>query len=406
MRPCRLLPAAFLLALGFLLAGPSAAQAQRVEDPFDPGALHEVRVFINSRELPLLRERFDLNTYYPADFQWQSIRVRSVAVRSRGVASRSGTKLGLEVDFDYYTKGQQFFGLDSLVLDNLTQDPAMVRERIAMSFFARMGLPAPRTSFARLYINNVFQGVYSIVEPVEQPLLERSFVNADGHLFEYHWLWPFYAEDLGPDLSAYRPLFEPRTRRLEPDAALYGPIADLFREVNGGDEVTWRARVDGYLDLEAFVRHVAVENFLAEPDGLLGYAGMTNFYLYRPIGTTRHRLIPWDKDLALSQIDYPILARAGENAIFRRAMSYSDLRDLYLQVLEECVQASVEDGWLAGEVERAAFLITPAAYEDALKPYSNADFDAAIRFVQEFAARRAAFVWEEVARLRRALQPQ
>ena len=50
-----------------------------------------------------------------------------------------------------------------------------------------------------------------------------------------------------------------------------------------------------YLDLEAFVRHVAVEAFLAEIDGVLGDWGMNNFYLYRFERTTRSTLIPWDK---------------------------------------------------------------------------------------------------------------
>ena len=53
-----------------------------------------------------------------------------------------------------------------------------------------------------------------------------------------------------------------------------------------------------YLDLEAFVRHVAVEAFLAEIDGVLGDWGMNNFYLYRFERTTRSTLVPWDKSEA------------------------------------------------------------------------------------------------------------
>ena len=54
----------------------------------------------------------------------------------------------------------------------------------------------------------------------------------------------------------------------------------------------------GFLDLEAFVRHVAVEAFLAEIDGVLGDWGMNNFYLYRFERTTRSTLVPWDKSEA------------------------------------------------------------------------------------------------------------
>jgi hypothetical protein len=102
-----------------------------------------------------------------------------------------------------------------------------------------------------------------------------------------------------------------------------------------------------------------------------------------------------------SQSGYPILARAAENPILRPAMSYPDLRDLYLQVLEECVRASLEGGWLEQEVERGLLLITAAAQQDLLT-YSNEEFDEASRFVREFAARRPLLVWEQVASVRRS----
>ena len=45
---------------------------------------------------------------------------------------------------------------------------------------------------------------------------------------------------------------------------------------------------------------------MAEWDGVFGYDGMNNFYLYR-IGE-QARLIPWDRDQAFHAADYPLLA--------------------------------------------------------------------------------------------------
>ena len=44
------------------------------------------------------------------------------------------------MDFDRYTTSQTFLGLKSFILDNLTQDPSGIRERVAMRFYERMGL--------------------------------------------------------------------------------------------------------------------------------------------------------------------------------------------------------------------------------------------------------------------------
>ena len=148
-----------------LPAAPAAAQT--ADDLFSVDTIHDVRLFINSRDLQQLRQRFDENTYYAADLQWRSVRVRNVAVRSRGFSSRSSTKLGLRVDMNRFTSGQRFVGLSSLVLDNLWHDPSLMRERLGMALFHRMGHPASRVSFARLYINNTYQGLYGIVEPVD-----------------------------------------------------------------------------------------------------------------------------------------------------------------------------------------------------------------------------------------------
>ena len=88
--------------------------------------------------------------------------------------SRNATKLGLRVDFNRYVSGQQFLGLRSVVLDNLWQDPSMVREHVAMALFAHLGQPSSRQSFARLFINDEYQGVYSLVEPVDARYLTRT----------------------------------------------------------------------------------------------------------------------------------------------------------------------------------------------------------------------------------------
>lgn len=134
---------------------------------------------------PGLHEHYQENTYYTAVLSWQDLRVRNVAVRSRGTGSRNPVKIGLRVDFDRYTTGQNFLGLRSLILDNNWQDPSLLTERTAMAFFERLGEPAPRESYCRLFVNNVFQGLCSIVESVDTPFLARIYGDDQGLLFRF-----------------------------------------------------------------------------------------------------------------------------------------------------------------------------------------------------------------------------
>ncbi len=281
-----------LLVLAVLSAGVTNLFAQTAADLFDTSSLQEVRLFINSKDLQLLRDHFMDNTHYTVDLLWRDTRIRNAAVRSRGTGSANPTKPGLRIEFSRYTTGQRFLGLSALVLDNLWQDAAMIREHLAMAMFNRMGQAAPLQSFCRLFINNQYQGLYAITEEPDAEFVARSLGQSGGYLFEYHWLMPFYAEDLGDNLASYKPLFEPRTHELEADSTLYRPIRELFRQANEPDDAVWRDRVEQYIDLSQFVTLAAIETFIAEDDGVLGYAGMNNFYLYRPAGTHPTPVVP------------------------------------------------------------------------------------------------------------------
>ena len=389
------------LSLVVLCAEVTPVRAQTADDLFDVSGVHDIRLFVNSRDLQLLQWHWNQNTYYPADLQWRSMRVRNVGIRSRGRTTRNPIKLGLEIDFTRYNGRQRFLGLRSLVLDNHWRDPAMIRERVAMAFFQRMGEPAPRESFCRLYINNQYQGLYSLVEMIDEDFLNRSLGEYSSYLFEYHYTKPFHAAYPGDDLAAYRPMFEPRTHGQLSEGLLYSPIRDLFREINEPVDNGWRDRVERYIDLAQFVRTVAIETFLSESDGVTGFAGMNNFYFHRQAGSDRHRFIVWDKDLTFSDVGSSVLRLPTANELLRRVLAFSDFQALYLATLEACAQAAVTDGWLLGEVERSASLVARAVLEDRLKPFSNDEFNGAVEYLKAFAAARPAFVQQSVDDARR-----
>jgi spore coat protein CotH len=372
------------------------ANAQTVDDLFASNAVQDVFISVNDRDLAELRDRYQENVYFPADLVWRDRRLQNIGIRSRGLASRSATKPGLKLDFNHYVAGQHFVGLESLVLDNLVTDPSMIREMLAMQMFARLGQPALRESFARVYINRVYQGLYAIVEPIDDVFLQRTWHDSSGYLFERHFIWPFHGQELA-DTATWREVFEPRTHTRDADAILYGPIAALFHEANQPVDALWRSSVQRYLDLDQFITHVAIETCLAEADGVLGYAGMANFYLYRSAESSQHRLIVWDKDRTFSAVDTPIFQGAAENVLVSRALTFADLRMRYLDVLGDCARMLANSGWLEQATAEAAALIADAARHDPVKPYTDAQHDAAVGFVQFFARERPVFVLRAVA---------
>jgi spore coat protein CotH len=396
----RHLRASLLVAATLLLSAPAAARAQTSDDFFDSTVLQEVRILMNTKDLALLKANWQTNNKYVADMTWRNLRARNVAVRNRGFGSRNPTKLGLEIQFDRYTPSQNFLGLHTLVLRNIWQDATFMHEALAMAFFKRMGLPASREAYCKLYINNEFYGLYSLVENVDADYLKRYVdSSAGGYLFEYHWTFYWYDDYLGDPLEAYTPLFEARTRDTESATVLYAPIRDLFREVNGPDD-GWFDRVNALIDLRAFTRYIAVETFLSEWDGYFGFWATNNFYLYRPAGSTQHQVLVWDRSESFNSFDSSIFVRKDENALVRRVLANPDLRTLFLDTLQDCANSAADGGWLENEVRRNAGLIADTVVADTKKQFSVDAFASGVDSLVSFAQQRPNFVLQEVAKSR------
>src|SRR4029077_4681164 len=91
-----------------------------------------------------------------------------------------------------------------------TQDASQMHERVSMTFFRRLGIPAPRDVHTRLYINDQYAGVYTIVEYVDPVFLQHIFGQNAGYLYSYEWTFPSILNDLGAASSNYSPLpFKP-----------------------------------------------------------------------------------------------------------------------------------------------------------------------------------------------------
>jgi spore coat protein CotH len=393
-----------IVALVLLFQGP--AYGKTAHDLFDPAVLHRIDLRLGEGVWETLKERYQLDDYYRADLRWNGITVRNVGIRSRGLGSRKPSKPGLRVDVDRYADGQMFVGLTSVVLDNLAQDASGIRERLAMRFYERMGLPAPREAHARVFVNGEYAGLYAIVESIDQRFLTRAFraptgsIDNEGYLFEYEYESAWNFDYLGPDVEAYAPLFDPVTHEDAPRAALYGPIEAMIRAINQTPDEAFVRTVGEYLDLMLFMKHAAVQAFIAEWDGVLGYAGVNNFYLYRFANASRSQFIAWDDDNAFKAPDFTIRQSHGENVLMRRAMEVPELRAAYFDALLASAAAATRDGWLEAEVQAQQRLISESMRADDKKPFTNEEFETGMRELADFARRRAGIVGCEVARMK------
>jgi spore coat protein CotH len=375
--------------------------AQTASDLFNRGVLHDIRLSIHPTDWQNLRIHFDENTHYAADLHWtfegHDIEIQQVSVRSRGGGSRSGVKPGLRVDFARFTD-QTFLGLKGIVLRNNTQDGSMLRERLTMTFMSLIGIPAPRETHARVYINDAYAGLYTIVEAIDEPFLRRAFGESHGYLYEYNWGFAWFFQYLGADARNYSPIpFKPETHEMDPAP---WPLEWMVRAINQIADPWFQVELSRYIDLSEFMRYIAVENFLAEQDGLLGDWGVNNFYLYRLENSDKFKLIAWDKSQTFTSLDWPIFRNIHTNVLARKAFAIPELRNVYMETLRQSAElAGGRGGWLEQEILNEYEQIHQAALEDPFKQCfessrqfltncSNEQFESEVQFLVNFAQNR------------------
>ena len=407
---------AVVVAAASLCLSVATVSAQSSDTPATPdtlldgSTLNDVWVHINARDWDDLHAHYLEGTYYPVDFEWRGIRVRNSGIRVRGNTSRNDHKPSFRIDFNRYVTDQSFLGLNALVLNSSWHDASMLHDRLSMLLFRRMGIPAPRQAHVRLYVgaNREFAGVYAVSEEVSKPFLDSNFGSHDGYLYEYHRQdGDHYGfEDQGPELGWYIPRFGPKTHETDSVANLYIPIRTLVEAINDAQKSNLEDKLAGYFDINTFITEIAIQNFMAQTDGLLGDYGMNNFYLYRFAGTRLSQLIPWDQDASFSSMDMPPWQNMGGNVLASKIWDEPKYRNAYLKKLLEVADAAGPpagaagvDGWLWQEAAREYEQIRDAVYADPLAPYSSDEFEQSVAFIDQFARERADMVRQYVARV-------
>lgn len=245
------------------------------------------------------------------EFPWAQAEVRvegvvftNVGVRFKGNSSynltRNALKRPFKLDFDRHVPGRTLAGLEEVFLNNNANDPTQARETLAYAAFRAAGIPAPLTGYARVELDfadgsePTLLGLYTLVEPVEGDFLKTHFNSGKGLLLKPERMRGL--EYLGDDWSRYTNRFEPKSKVRDADTRRF---ISTLRSLTQDDDAAFASAVTNHLDLDAFLRFVALNAWLANYDSFLGNGH--NYYLYQHPGDGRLHFIPWDLNEAFGR---------------------------------------------------------------------------------------------------------
>jgi spore coat protein H len=301
-----------------------------------------------------------------------------VAIRYKGngtyMRSQHMTKRPFKVDLNKYVKGVELAGRTTFNFANLVSDDSCMHDAMAYEFFRAMGVPAPRTAYARLFLSNgamqsEYLGLYAIVENLDDDFAGVRFGTRKGVFFKP--VTPDLFADLGDDWAEYEPIYDPKSK---PTEAQKRRVIDFARLLTHADAPTFASRVGEFIDLDEFARFLAGMVLLSSYDGFLNNG--QNFYLWLDADAQRFQFIPWDLDNAWGKYGWagPASDRANasirhpwmrRHALLERILEVPEFRDRYLAELGKALDTLFIPERLHRRVDELAALLRPVVAEDS-----------------------------------------
>lgn len=158
-------------------------RALRTEGIFDARLLRTISLTItNASYVSLLTTARTTGRNVPARLEMDNgLVLDNVGARYKGNTSftMGGNKKSVNLDINYTNSGARAMGYRALNLNNAAADETILREVIYFNVMRRY-TPCPHGALARLIINGRYWGVYSLVDQINNDLLDEYFPSHEG----------------------------------------------------------------------------------------------------------------------------------------------------------------------------------------------------------------------------------
>ncbi|TAL61488.1 MAG: T9SS type A sorting domain-containing protein [Bacteroidetes bacterium] len=375
-----------ILFAAYLSAQVSYAQADG-DSLFESNQIHNIKLYFAQAKW------YDsLIVYKPLDKKMMgnvNINGRfidSVGVQFKGNSSFNapGVKKPWKIDFNEYSTGTKYDGLKTINLNNAMKDPSFMREKIFDDFCRRVGVEAPRATYANVYVNDTLWGFYTLVEQCDKTMLNTQIGNNGGNLFkgDPNGTLQWY----GSAASSYYGKYELKTNKTAND---WTDLIHLIDEINNTPSVNFYDSLEKSLNTKSWIEGWAANIMFVNLDSYNGTGH--NYYLYHNSATNKFDFIIWDTNeafgnfnfgMSISQLESLSMSYIPNPATGRpltdKMLQNTAYKNTYVNTVCNYVTDYFSNIYLDPKIDSLANLIRPYVYADPHKPYTNANFETNI----------------------------
>lgn len=312
-------------------------------------------------------------TRVPAQLRFDGQDFGQIGIRYKGNSSYRGAptdlKRSLKLQFAHGDRLHRFFGMREINLNNNAFDGSQMRETLAYQVFRDANVPAPRTAYVRVYITvpglheHEYAGLFTLVEQVDQTFFVQRWGRKVGVLVKPEGLSGL--PDLGKDWKAYAMSY---TSKIPARAADAQRLIDFVQFVDHAPDAQFASRLDDYLDVDEFLRFLAVQTLIVNSDSPL--AMNHNYYLTVHPDTGKVVWVPWDMNMAFGgfrrgELELSLLrpSAPGVFPLADRVLADPGLTQRYRQIVQQLLDTDMSRARmdalmsrLLGEIHAAALL--------------------------------------------------
>lgn len=381
-----------LTIVSFIAAGlfHQKLYAQEPNPVYIDNLIPTVRIIIDpdSLNVILAPENAESDYEFPAVFIFDNSTavdtVENIGFRLRGNTSRYAQKKSFKVSFNSFEKGRKYYGFEKLNLNGEHNDPSIIRSKLCWNLFNSLQIPSSRANHVKLYINDVYYGLYINVEHIDENFVKDRFGNNGGNL--YKCLWPADLDYRGSDPDLYKfTSGNRRTYELKTNTDLddYSDLSDFIESLNFIPDSLFY-EFEKMFNVDGYLRILAVDVAVGSWDDY--WYLKNNYYLYYNPETALFEFIPYDYDNTFG-IDWvgpdwghrDIYAWGHDSEarpLATRILAVQEYRDRYSYYLNKLLHGAFQPDSLFPRIDAIHAMIASAAEQDTFRSLDYGyDFD-------------------------------
>jgi len=301
--------------------------------------------------------------YYQAQLSFDGkVLDNDIGIRLKGHLSiqlSNGHSYPLKLDFNRYAEDQALDGLKKLNLNNNFQGPPLtiVRDFVGYNAWREFGVPASRTAFAHVRVNQEDLGLYVMVEQVDGGFIKRHYTGPYGDLYKPEQISGTLAYR-GPQITDY-----PDIGHKWPDESDHSSLLHALEMLHSGQ----LEEIVQVFDVEGILTYMA--GFVAL--GAFDYYPITghNYYLYES-DPGRFTMLPWDMNGSQEAMNPPLCSPV-QGLLSGKLFEDPGLEARYLEILTEFLNSAGSVERLFARLDAAQQLTGPAFPPEAFDGMRN-----------------------------------